>query len=225
MHGTTLVLNKMNNLNLKSSVYLLLGISGILWFSIASFSGLDISKIIDFFKVLPRVAGIDLLIIGIFIKWAWKLRIFKGWLVPFPNLNGTWQGYIKSTWVNPETGTSLAPIPAILTIKQTFLRISCVMRTNEMTSYSYSETFKLESDYQIKQLSYSYTSKPLTTITDRSPFHDGSIVIDIIGDPVTKLKGQYWTLRKTTGEVILTYRDKKLLDEYPDDLGEHPLEH
>jgi hypothetical protein len=97
------------------------------------------------------------------------------------------------------------------------------MRTAEMTSYSYSETFKLESDDQIKQLSYSYTSKPLTTVSYRSPVHDGSIVFDIIGDPVKKLKGQYWTARKTTGEIEMTFRGKKLLEEYPEGMGDHPV--
>jgi len=58
---------------------------------------------------------------------------------------------------------------------------------------------------------------------DRSPVHEGSIVFDIIGDPVTKLKGQYWTARKSTGEVVMTFREKRLLDEYPDDLAKHPL--
>lgn len=213
----------MRNLNLKSFVYVILIISGALWFAFATLSGLDLSKIFDFFKVLPKVAGVDLVLIGVFVKWGWKWRIFKGWLVPFPNLNGTWQGHIKTTWIDPDTGKSLAPIPAILTIKQTFAKISCVMRTAEMNSYSYSEDFKLESDNQIKQLSYSYTSKPLTTVTDRSPVHEGSIVFDVIGDPVRKLKGQYWTARKTTGEVIMTFREKKLLEEYPKELGDHPM--
>lgn len=97
------------------------------------------------------------------------------------------------------------------------------MRTAEMTSYSYSEDLKLESDKQIKQLSYSYTSRPSITVTDRSPLHEGSIIFDIIGDTVTKLKGQYWTSRKTTGEIEMTYREKKLLEEYPDELGKHPI--
>ena len=92
-----------------------------------------------------------------------------------------------------------------------------------MTSYSYSEAFKLEGDNQIKQLSYSYTSKPLTTVSHRSPTHEGSIVFDIIGDPVKKLKGQYWTARKTTGEIEMIFRRKKLLEEYPERLGDHPI--
>jgi len=213
----------MRNLNLKPFIYVILVISGILWFFIATISGLDLSKIFDFFRVLPKVAGIDILLVAMFVKWGWKFKIFKSWLVPFSDLNGTWQGHIKTTWVDPKTDQPPHTIPAILTVKQTFSKISCVMRTAEMTSYSYSEDFKLESDNQIKQLSYSYTSKPLTTVMDRSPVHEGSIVFDIIGDPVTKLKGQYWTARKTTGEVVMTFREKRLLDEYPDDLAKHPL--
>lgn len=193
----------------------MLGISGLLWFLIAFFSGLNLSKILHFFKVLPEVATMDLILLSFFVKWGWKLKLFKGWLVPFPDLNGTWEGQITTTWINLETGESPSPIKAFLTIKQTFSKMSCVLRTEEMTSYSYSEGFKLDSENQIKQLSFSYTSKPRTTVKDRSPVHEGSIVFDIIGTPAKKLKGEYWTSRKTTGEIIMAFREKKLLDEYP----------
>jgi len=219
MDGIILVLNKMRNLNLKPFIYILLGISGILWFLNITISNLDPRKFLEFIKVLPNVAMIDVLLIALFVKWSWKWRIFKGWLVPFPDLNGTWQGYIRTTWESPETGESAPLIPAILTIKQSFFRISCVMHTAEMTSHSYSESFKLESDNQIKQLHYSYTSKPRTTVTSRSPIHEGSITFDITGKPVSKLKGQYWTSRRTTGEIILTFREKYLLEEIPKDLN------
>ena len=92
-----------------------------------------------------------------------------------------------------------------------------------MTSYSFAEEFKLDKDRQIKQLVYTYSSKPLLSVADRSVQHDGTITFDIIGDPVEKLKGQYWTARKSTGEITLTFREEKLLDEIPNDLGVHPL--
>ena len=92
-----------------------------------------------------------------------------------------------------------------------------------MTSYSFAEEFKLDNDRQIKQLVYTYSSKPLLSVADRSAPHDGTITFDLIGDPVEKLNGQYWTARKSTGEITLTFREEKLLDEMPDDLGVHPL--
>lgn len=213
----------MKNLNIKPFVYIFLGVSGTLWIGIAILTGIDLSKFVDFILILPKVAAIDLILYAVFSNWGWRWKVFQGWLVPFPDLNGTWQGSIQTTWINPETGDKPGPIPTILSIKQSFSKISCVMRTAEMTSYSYAEEFKLEKDKQVRQLTYSYTNKPKLSVTDRSIPHEGTIVFDIIGKPVSKLKGHYWTDRKSTGEITLTFREKNLLDEMPNDLGPHPL--
>ena len=155
--------------------------------------------------------------------YGWRWRVFQGWLVPFPDLNGTWQGNIQTTWQDPKTGKIPGPIPVTLSIKQTFARVSCVMRTTEMTSRSYLADFWLDSEEQVRKLGYSYTSKPSPLLADRSQPHDGSMVFDIIGKPVERLKGVYWTSRKTTGEVTLTFRCSERLEEMPSDLGEHPM--
>ena len=97
------------------------------------------------------------------------------------------------------------------------------MRTGEMTSRSYLAGFWVDSDEQLKMLGYCYTSKPSTTVAERSQPHDGTITFEVIGNPTSKLKGTYWTERKTTGEVILTHRIDEHLDDYPDDIGEHPM--
>jgi len=211
----------MKNINIKAFVYIFLFISGALWVLIAVATKVDLSKILDFLLILPKVAAIDLVLIAIFTKWAWRMKIFQGWLVPFPNLNGTWAGTIETTWVNPETGENPGPIPAILSIKQSFGGISCVMRTSEMTSYSYAEEFRLEKENQIRQLAYSYTSKPNPSVTDRSAAHEGTIIFEIIGTSANKMKGHYWTARKSTGEIVLTFNCKELLDELPNDLEPH----
>ena len=43
--------------------------------------------------------------------------------------------------------------------------------------------------------------------------------MDLIGNPVTKLKGRYWTSRKTTGTVNFTFRENEQLEEFPTDLS------
>ena len=78
-------------------------------------------------------------------------------------------------------------------------------------------------DNQIKQITFSYNSRPKVTIADRSKIHDGTIIFEITGDPVKKLYGQYWSSRKTTGEIDMKFREKKILDDYPEDLGSHPM--
>lgn len=208
---------------MKSSLYLLVGISAVVWFSLAYISGLDLSKVKDFFGLVPKVVSIDLLIVVVFVKWGWKLKLFRGWLVPFPNLNGSWLGFIHSDWKNPDTGESPPPIPVMLTINQSFFHISCMMLTSEMESSSYSEGFLIEPDRQIKNIAYSYTSKPRLSLRERSIPHDGTAVFKIVEKPKLKLIGRYWTERLTKGEIVLEHHSIELLEELPDDLGEHPV--
>ena len=171
------------------------------------------------YKTVPILLGVWVA----FVLWAWKWRIFSGWLVPFPCVDGTWQGHIQTTWKDPTTGKTPGPIPVILTIKQSFVHITCVMRTAEMTSHSYFGDFWINSDEQVRKLSYCYTSVPSIALRDRSQVHDGAMLLELVGEPVSRLRGTYWTTRKTTGEVILDFRSGHRLEEFPNDLGEHPM--
>lgn len=213
----------MRNATLKSALYLLVGISAAAWFSLAYFSGLDLSKIKDFLGLVPKVVSIDLLVVAWFVKWGWKLKIFRGWLVPFPNLNGSWIGSIYSDWKNPETGEKPPPIPVMLTVSQSFFHISCMMRTSEMESSSYAEGFLIDSDRQIKNLAYSYNSKPRLSLSERSMPHDGTAAFKIIESPRKKLIGRYWTERLTKGEISLQYYSEEMLEELPDNFDDHPV--
>lgn len=213
----------MRNVTLKNSLYLLVCVSAIAWFSLAFISELDLSKIKDFFRLIPKVVSIDLFVAFVFIKWGWKFKIFRGWLVPFPNLNGSWVGFIHSDWKNPKTGKKSLPIPVMLTINQSFFHVSCMMHTSEMESSSYSEGFLIDPERQIKSIAYSYTSKPRLNLNERSIPHDGTAVFRLIEKPKQKLVGRYWTERLTKGEIILQYYSKELLEELPRDFGEHPV--
>jgi len=213
----------MHNVTIKSSIYLLLGLSALAWFSLAYMGGLDLSKAKDFFGLAPKVVSFDLLVITAFVKWGWKLPIFRSWLVTFPNLNGTWIGYIYSDWKNPETGEKPPRIPVMLTVNQSFFHVSCKMRTGEMESASYSEGFLIDPDRQIKKIAYSYTSNPRLSLNERSIPHDGTAVFQIIEKPKQKLVGRYWTERLTKGEIVLEYHLKEQLEELPKTFGKHPV--
>ena len=213
----------MNNIIMKNSVYLLVGVSGIVWYFLAKMSGLNLSDAQEFFSLVPKVVTIDTIFLVIFTKWLWKIKWFRGWLVPFPNLNGTWIGNIHSDWVNPKTNTSVPPIPVMLTIEQSFFHISCLMQTKEMKSYSMSEGFNIDTDRQIKQIAYIYTSRPGILLNNRSLPHDGAIVFDIIEKPQKKLKGRYWTERHTRGEIHLEFYSNDALEEMPKSIDEHPV--
>ncbi len=213
----------MKNIQIKRSIYALVVVSALAWFSLAWFSDIDLSVATSFFSLVPKVVTCDLLFVLVFTKWCWKWKAFRGWLVPFPNLNGTWVGNIYSDWINPETGEVVASIPVMLTVKQGFFHINCKMVTGEMESFSTSEGFNIDPERQIKQLAYIYSSKPRIALNQRSVRHDGSIVFDIIEIPSRKLKGRYWTERKTIGEIILTQYSPDILEDFPEDFDRHPV--
>ena len=111
----------------------------------------------------------------------------------------------------------------MLTVNQSFFSISFIMHTGEMKSYSVSEGFKIDKERQLKQVSYIYTSKPRISLQQRSVTHDGAAIFDVIEKPEMKLKGKYWTERKTIGEIELHFHTRKLFDEIPQEIEKHPM--
>ncbi|HUT29950.1 MAG TPA: hypothetical protein VMX13_09170 [Sedimentisphaerales bacterium] len=212
----------MRNLNLKPFLFILVAFSALVWFAIATATGLNMKSLLDFMRPIPKVVTFDLALIGFFMKWAWRWKWLQGWLIPFPDLNGTWQGHLQTSWKDAQ-GKTPPPIPVILTINQTFGRMSCVMRTAEMESHSYAEGFRIDTERQIRQLCYSYTSKPKASLRDRSTPHDGTTLFNITGKPVHKLEGEYWTQRQTIGTVTVTFLTKRFLDEFPSHSPLRPL--
>src|SRR5688572_30652737 len=110
----------MRNVNLKYALYLLISVSALLFFLLVKLRPEEGMTFFSGLKLIPKVVSIDLLLVALFSSYVWRWKIFHGWLVPFPNLNGTWKGSIQSTWVDPVTNERPAPIPTILTIKQSF---------------------------------------------------------------------------------------------------------
>lgn len=206
----------MKNLNIKSFVWVMLAVSIAAWGAILFLSGIQVRGAFVAIKKLPMVITIDTLLWFLFVKKGWKLKIFQNTLVPFPDLTGTWKGTILSTWNDPSTGQSPTPIEAYLAIHQSFLHIRCEVFTKEMTSHSYAAEFLIDSETSAKKLTYNYTSVPRATLRDRSAVHDGTALLEIVDRPRRTLKGEYWTNRKTTGEMNLAFVSKDLIQDFPE---------
>lgn len=143
-------------------------------------------------------------------------------MVLIPNLSGTWKGYIYSTWEDPLTGERPDRIPVILTINQSLVNISCVMRTYEMTSNSFVCNFIIDNEKQVRKLAYMYDSIPKQNVKARSAQHYGSVLYDLVEND-KKLTGEYWTGRKTTGGIKLDFWTREKKDSIPENLGGHPV--
>jgi hypothetical protein len=158
---------------------------------------------IDFQKALTHVSttiSINIILWMIFIAWAWKWKIFYPWLVPFPNLSGKWEGTVKSNWKEKE----LEPIPIEVSITQNFFNIQVRIKTNESRSYSIGASFDIDNERGFQQLFYTYLNTSKAGVRERSEIHYGSTILNFDGFNVTKMDGEYWTDRETTGEITLT---------------------
>jgi hypothetical protein len=120
----------------------------------------------------------------------------------FPDLTGTWAGELVSTWKNPATGQSTAPIPVTIWIRQGIFSTSIKLRSGESTSYS--TRCLLEADQEAGRFRfwYSYDNNPRAQYRHRSARHEGVawLELDIDTDP-ERLVGCYYTDRKTSGDI------------------------
>ncbi|PIR04224.1 MAG: hypothetical protein COV59_03515 [Candidatus Magasanikbacteria bacterium CG11_big_fil_rev_8_21_14_0_20_39_34] len=187
----------------------------VVWFVVViltnSYSTTDLLPAI---KRIPLAISIYVILASIFVKWIWRWKIFQGWLIKVPDLQGTWEGELKSDWINPETGKGIDPIPMLLVIKQTFTSINCTLMTKESTSYSTTADFEYVHGGDAVYLTYNYTNRPKATIRDRSAIHDGAAILKVIKDPERRLEGEYWTSRKTRGDISIHFGSKDLAERF-----------
>src|SRR3989344_1638107 len=191
----------------------------IIWFALLYFYKISPGFTQEALLKLPTALAIYMFLNFIFTKWFWRLPFLQGWLIQFPDLQGTWQGVLQTTWKNPETGEIPGPIPMILVIKQSFKTINCVMYTQESTSYSNASMLSEDDESGIKRLSYNYTNTPDITIRGRSAMHHGAAILRIVKEKGKyTLRGKYGTSRNTAGTIKLKLRSKESLGTFPEDL-------
>lgn len=191
----------MSNLNKKLFIWLLLAVSVFVWIALAGIQAIQLNDLRALLRLFPTVVAIDSAVVGVFVKWMWKWQLFHPWLVPFPDLSGAWKGEIRSNYNETASRETHTPISATLSVRQTFIEISCVMETAEMRSASALCAFDIVPDQQQRQLAYIYCSRPKLSLIEKSAMHDGAAVFDIAGEPATRLSGRYWTTRGTSGDI------------------------
>jgi len=206
----------MKNIKAQRFIWMLVFASAAAWLASARIAAVRFADVWSMVKLLPNVVTADVVLFGIFAKWLWKWRLLHGWLVPFPNLNGIWIGTIRPVLKGAEAEEKA--IPAVLVIRQSFLSVSCVLHTAEMTSHSYSADFLVDEDAQLRKLVYTYTSRPNVALIARSPIHDGTTSLNIDGQPPKRLNGEYWNSRRRVGQVELSFRRRKKRGDIPQDL-------
>jgi len=186
--------------NIRIFAFAILGLAFIVYAII--FSLTQNFDSIDFQKAITHVSttiSINIILWMLFIAWAWKWKIFYPWLVPFPNLSRNWEGTIKSNWKEK----LLEPIPIEVSITQNFFNVQVRIKTKESRSYSIGASFDIDNERGFQQLFYTYLNTPKAGVRERSEIHYGSTILNFDGFKVTKMDGEYWTDRETTGDITL----------------------
>lgn len=205
----------MESIKKEVLIYISLSLMLLIWVAVLRVTGTPLSINWEAVKKLPDVVTIFVVISFVFTKWLWRISWLRGWLVRFPDLQGTWEGELYSTWENPETGERLPAIPVFLVVRQTFSAISCTMFTKESVSYSRAAQLAKDEETEAVSLSFNYTNRSKATLREKSAIHDGAAHLRIVTVPSRMLEGEYWTGRCTTGDMKLRFHSRDLIEAFP----------
>lgn len=160
-----------------------------------------------FWKWASLAVTIVVLVLGTLLQACWRpiwRRFPEFGRRLFPDLNGVWEGQLVSTWKNPETGESPPPIPTTVTINQTLFTTSISLQTGESRSYSTRCLLERMPEAGVARVWYSYDNQPNAEVSHRSARHEGVAWLEMDLAIPNKLSGQYFTHRKTSGDISVT---------------------
>jgi hypothetical protein len=191
--------------NVRAYAYIIIGLAFVTYFILfltsRNLSKFDINIAIRDFSY---TVGVNIVIWIIFIKWIWKCQLFYDWLVPFPNVQGKWEGEI---FTRSKDSTTVS-IPVELTINQSFFHLSILLSSTESESNSIAAFFNIDKERGIRQVIYSYGNTPKPLLRERSQIHFGTTMLKFHKVPVNEMEGEYWTSRGTFGEIKIKRVDK-----------------
>lgn len=169
---------------------------------------------LSFVKPFGIVVGVISIVVVLFNKYAWAWPLFRGWYVNRPDLRGTWQVEIRSSWVDPNTGNAVAPIVAYAVVRQTLASLSLRLMTPESRSKLIAHSIEQDED-GLFRLAGIYRNEPRIELQGvRSEIHHGAFSLEVHGQPVDSLEGHYWTDRETKGAMKLHKRQSKFYETY-----------
>ena len=169
----------------------------------------------NLFRWISGATGAVLALWFIYEKWIWKWPLFDKISSYYgtPVVYGTWKGTLK--YEKDQEGKS-GSVDVYVAISQTLTSLS-VRSFFRHPSESYSITAKIkDSESKGRQLVYSYRSEAPHGSRDNNRPHDGVCILNIIGSPVKKLDGSYFTDRGGAGIITLDKHCNKLAESFDD---------
>jgi hypothetical protein len=140
---------------------------------------------------MPSLIGFYGLFYTVFDKWLWQVPVFHAvGLVKVPNLNGTWEGEISSSYHEHQN-----KLPATIQIVQTWSKIVINLETESSKSRSQTASVITETPDTIL-VTYEYLNEPKPHSTSTMHAHRGTArhTLALVDGDVT-FNGEYYSGR------------------------------
>jgi hypothetical protein len=196
----------------RSQIQVAIGIVIVAWMVLLLIEG--VALVPSYIKPLSLAISIAYFVLLAFDRWFWRVP-FVARILHCPVLRGTWKGQIKSSWIDPGTGERIEPIDVFLAIRQTYSSIFIRLLTKESSSWSLVASLDAPRD-DVARASSTYQNIPGLLIQDRSRIHHGALMLEVQGNPASRLTGSYWTDRDTKGEVLMSAHVSKVCTDFTD---------
>lgn len=194
----------------RTQVLVLVGTTLLTYWALEGLFALAGNAPLSPFKYVTMIAFTVAVIFLAIANQIWR-KIWRSFpllsTLAFPDLNGIWKGTLQSTW-RDENGSIVGPIDVTVRIRQTLLTISIHQQTVESESWSFSVTPEATREAGRFALWYGYGNRPSARVAERSAQHEGAARLE--WNPAIdreRLTGQYYTSRKTSGDLVLTRVD------------------
>ena len=159
----------------------------------------------------------------VFDRFLWRFRLFHGWLIKRPDLRGTWDVVLKSSYIDPITAKCSAEIYCYVGVEQTLSELKMHLMTPKSESWSIASHVSPSPSGNGYQVICFYTNEPNIHLRHKriSEMHNGTLIIDTHGSGVRpeSLTAKYWTDRKTVGTMDFRRRVNEVFTRFEDARG------
>lgn len=145
----------------------------------------------DYLGAAGEAISITAIIMALYDKLLWRINPFDS----TPRLKGNYTGKLLYDYNGQRKRKDIR-----VTIEQTSLKVSVKITTNEITSNTITSDLIEENGEYV--LYYTYLTNPRSQYSTQNPIQHGTC--RLIQTDKDKLEGQYWTSRKTIGDIKLT---------------------
>ena len=190
---------------LQISVFL--GFAALVWWFVLVAQGTQVSS--AYLRPFGTVVGFLVVLGTVFEFLLWRWSWLHGWFVKRPDLRGTWRVELQSDWIDPATNVVVPIIICYMGVAQTLSTLQMHLMTPESESWFIAERITPSRSKVGYRVAGVYTNEPKTHLRGkRSEIHLGGLLLETHG-PANRpntLTGEYWTDRKTKGQMTFTER-------------------